>query len=98
MAWRRGRSSRAHTGGLCRHGAPMPRAIFAGYARFRPAPDYIDAMTEGLPLSHIYNLARLGNAGDEVRFAADAAQCAGIAKWSGVLSVEKFETRVEIKK
>ena len=55
-------------------------------------------MTEGLPLSHIYNLARLGNAGDEVRFAADAAQCAGIAKWSGVLSVEKFEARVEIKK
>jgi len=55
-------------------------------------------MTEGLPLSHIYNLARLGNAGDEVRFAADAAQRAGIAKWSGVLAVEKFETRVEIKK
>jgi len=55
-------------------------------------------MTEGLPLSHIYNLARLGNAGDEVRFAADAAQRAALAKWSGVMSVEAFEIRVEIKK
>ena len=55
-------------------------------------------MTEGLPLSHVYNLARLGNAGDEVRFAADAAQRAALAKWSGVMSVEQFETRVEIKK
>jgi hypothetical protein len=55
-------------------------------------------MTEGLPLSHIYNLARLGNAGDEVRFAADATQRAALAKWSGVVSVETFETRVEIKK
>lgn len=55
-------------------------------------------MTEGLPLSHIYNLARLGNAGDEVRFAADAAQRTALAKWSGPVSVEAFEIRVEIKK
>lgn len=55
-------------------------------------------MSEGLPLSHVYNLARLGNAGDEVRFVADAAQRGALAKWSGVVSVEKFETRVEIKK
>jgi len=55
-------------------------------------------MTEGLPLSRIYNLARLGNAGDEVRFAADAAERGALAKWSGIVSVEKFETRVEIKK
>jgi uncharacterized metal-binding protein YceD (DUF177 family) len=55
-------------------------------------------MTEGLPLSHSYNLARLGNAGDEVRFAADEAQCAAIARWSGVLSVERRETQVQIKK
>lgn len=55
-------------------------------------------MTEGLPFSHSYNLARLGNAGDTVRFAADAAQLAAIAKWAGIVSLEKFETEVEIKK
>jgi len=55
-------------------------------------------MTEGLPLSHSYNLARLGNAGDQVHFAADADSRAAIARWSGVVSVEKLEARVEIRK
>lgn len=55
-------------------------------------------MTEGLPFSHSYNLARLGNAGDTVRFAADAAARAAIAKWAGIPSLETFETEVEIKK
>ena len=55
-------------------------------------------MTEGLPLSHSYNLARLGNAGDQVHFAADAGSRAAIARWSGVVSVEKLEARVEIRK
>ena len=55
-------------------------------------------MTEGLPFSHSYNLARLGNAGDTVHFAADPAQLAAIAKWAGIPSLEKFETEVEIKK
>jgi uncharacterized metal-binding protein YceD (DUF177 family) len=55
-------------------------------------------MTQGLPLSHDYNLARLGNAGDEVHFAADAEQRAAIARWSGVVSVEELETRVEVRK
>jgi hypothetical protein len=55
-------------------------------------------MTEGLPLSHSYNLARLGNAGDEVNFSASEAERAGMAKWAGVLSVEKLDVRVRIKK
>jgi hypothetical protein len=55
-------------------------------------------MTQGLPLTQPYNLARLGNACDVVRFAADAGQCAAIAKWSGILAVEKFEVGVEISK
>jgi uncharacterized metal-binding protein YceD (DUF177 family) len=58
-------------------------------------------MTEtpkGLPLSHPYNLARLGNAGDAVRFAADSAQLSAIAKWSGILSLESFEVGVDIAK
>jgi hypothetical protein len=55
-------------------------------------------MTSSLPLTHSYNLARLGNAGDQVVFAADDAQRAGIAKWSGIVSLETFEARVEIAK
>ena len=55
-------------------------------------------MTEGLPLAQDYNLARLGNAGDEVRIAADAQQRAAIARWSGVVSVERLEVRIEIRK
>ena len=51
-------------------------------------------MTEGLPLSYSYNLGRLGNAGDAVQFAADDAQRAAIARWSGVLSVDRLEVRV----
>jgi hypothetical protein len=55
-------------------------------------------MTDGLPLSHHYNLARLGNAGDRVSFAADDAQRAAIAGWSGVLSLDSFAVAVNIKK
>jgi uncharacterized metal-binding protein YceD (DUF177 family) len=55
-------------------------------------------MTEDLPLSHSYNLARLGNAGDDVRFSADDAERAHIAKWAGVQSVERLEVQVGIKK
>jgi uncharacterized metal-binding protein YceD (DUF177 family) len=55
-------------------------------------------MAEGLPLTHSYNLARLGNAGDDVRFAAGEGERAGIAKWSGIPSVERLEVRARIKK
>lgn len=49
-------------------------------------------------ISHVYNLARLGNAGDRVAFAADAAQREAIARWSGVVSVEAFAVAVELGK
>ena len=55
-------------------------------------------MTEGLPLSHSTNLARLGNVGEDVSFVADEAQRAAIAAWSGVLSLEKFAVRVKLSK
>src|SRR5260221_4486063 len=55
-------------------------------------------MTGAAPFTHSYNLARLGNAGDEVRLAADPAQRAAIAKWAGILGVEKWDARAEIKK
>lgn len=50
------------------------------------------------PLTHSYNLGRLGNAGDRVDFAADADQRAAIAAWSEVLSVEEFAVRADIAK
>ena len=49
-------------------------------------------------LSHSYNLARLGNAGDKVAFAADAAQRETIAQWSGVSAINRFEVQVELRK
>lgn len=55
-------------------------------------------MTAGLPLSYSYNLSRLGNAGDAITFAADEAQRAAIAGWSGVLSLEGFTVAVGIRK
>src|ERR1700712_153979 len=54
-------------------------------------------MTEGLPLAHAYNLARLGNAGDVVSFAADEDARAAIARWAGILSLERLDTKVAIK-
>lgn len=49
-------------------------------------------------LRHNYNLARLGNAGDQVAFAADADQRAAIAQWSGVSAVDRFEVQVDLSK
>ncbi|MCP5411114.1 MAG: hypothetical protein H6924_03130 [Alphaproteobacteria bacterium] len=50
------------------------------------------------PLTHSYNLGRLGNAGDRVDFAADADQRAAIAAWSEVLSVQEFAVTADIAK
>jgi hypothetical protein len=55
-------------------------------------------MTDGLPLSRSYNLARLGQAGDTVVITADDAQRAGVAKWAGIVGLDDFEAKVEIKK
>ena len=70
----------------------------AGHVGFWAASHYLEPMTEGLPLSHSYNLARLGNAGDRVEFAADDDQRAAIASWSDVVAVDRLEVRVEIRK
>ena len=48
--------------------------------------------------SQSYNLARLGNAGDAVAFAADADQRAAIAAWSQVMAVDRFEAQVALRK
>ncbi len=55
-------------------------------------------MTASLPIAHSYNLARLGNAGDQVTIVADDAQRAAIAAWAGIVSLESFQAQVEIKK
>jgi uncharacterized metal-binding protein YceD (DUF177 family) len=55
-------------------------------------------MQDGLPMTHVYNLVRLGQAGDAVRFAAGPDECAAIARWSGVNSVEDFSADIRIRK
>ena len=55
-------------------------------------------MTDGLPLAHPYTLARLGNAGDVVTFTADDAQRQAIARWAGLLSLQRLDVPVTIKK
>jgi uncharacterized metal-binding protein YceD (DUF177 family) len=53
-------------------------------------------MVAPLPFSHSYNLARLGQAGDEIVLTPDADQRAAIAAWSEVLSLERFEARFRL--
>lgn len=55
-------------------------------------------MRDGLPLTHVYNLARLGQAGDEVQIIATPEECAAIARWSGVSAVAGFTAKVDLKK
>jgi hypothetical protein len=55
-------------------------------------------MTDRLPLTHVYNLARLGQAGDEVHLAATPEERTAIAHWSGVLAVDLFAARVDVRK
>ena len=50
------------------------------------------------PLSHNYNLGRLGNAGDEVRIEADEAQCTAIAAMAGALSLSRFAATLVLTK
>jgi uncharacterized metal-binding protein YceD (DUF177 family) len=50
------------------------------------------------PITHFTNLARLGNAGDEVRIEADEAQRAAIAALAGILSLSRFAALVTLKK
>jgi uncharacterized metal-binding protein YceD (DUF177 family) len=55
-------------------------------------------MTSSLPLSHVYNLARLGQTGDTVSFTATPEEGGAIARWSGVLAVEGLSARADIRK
>jgi uncharacterized metal-binding protein YceD (DUF177 family) len=55
-------------------------------------------VTEELPFSHSYNLNRLGQAGDEVRFTAGQAERAALARFAGAVRVELFAATIDIKK
>ena len=55
-------------------------------------------MSAELPFSHLYNLNRLGQAGDEVKFAAGDAELLALARFAGVLRVGVFTARIELKK
>jgi len=48
--------------------------------------------------SHIYDLAHLSDAGDEVIIAPDAEQRARLAEWAAVDSVDTFEGRVTLRR
>jgi hypothetical protein len=51
-----------------------------------------------MTFAHSYNLARLGNAGDEVRLEADDTQRAEIAALAGALSLSRFVATVGLRK
>lgn len=53
-------------------------------------------MNEPLQLST--NLARLGQAGDEIQFSASPEERAGLAKLASVLEVSAFAARIQLKK
>jgi hypothetical protein len=51
-----------------------------------------------MSFAHIYNLSRLGHAGDEVRLEADAEQRAAIAVLAQALSLSRFIAIVSLQK
>jgi hypothetical protein len=50
------------------------------------------------PLSRIYDLSRLSDAGDEIVIAANPEQRARLAEWAGVESIGSFEARVTLRR
>ena len=55
-------------------------------------------MSDRLPLSHLYNLNRLGQAGDEVSFSAADEDRAALARFAGVSRVDLFAARIVLRK
>jgi hypothetical protein len=51
-----------------------------------------------LPFEHIYNLARLGRAGDEVVITARGDELDRLAEWAEVRAVETFSAKVWLQK
>jgi uncharacterized metal-binding protein YceD (DUF177 family) len=55
-------------------------------------------MSEELPFSHLYNLNRLGQTGDEVSFRATDEQLAGLACFTDVARVDLFAAKISLQK
>jgi uncharacterized metal-binding protein YceD (DUF177 family) len=55
-------------------------------------------MSDGLPISLIYNLNRLGQTGDEIGFSANETERAALARHVAVLEVPKFAARILLRK
>jgi uncharacterized metal-binding protein YceD (DUF177 family) len=51
-----------------------------------------------LPFSHLYNLNRLGQAGDAMQFAAGDAEREALARFADVPRVDRFAAQVDLKK
>ncbi len=88
----RGRAADGHDRVLARYVASA-RAHLAesdvagGYLDFGPFRPKECDMSQALPFSSTYNLNRLGQAGDEVRFAAGEAEREALARFADVLEV-----------
>jgi uncharacterized metal-binding protein YceD (DUF177 family) len=55
-------------------------------------------LSQALPFSQPYNLNRLGQAGEEVRFAVGEAEREALARFADVMRVEAFAAMVDLKK
>ena len=55
-------------------------------------------MSEGLPFTHLYNLNRLGQAGDTVTITATEDERTALARFADILRVEAFVGLVALKK
>lgn len=55
-------------------------------------------MSDGLPFSRLYNLNRLGHAGDEVSFRITEEEGTGLARFADISQVSLFAARIALKK
>lgn len=55
-------------------------------------------MTGELPFSHVFNLNRLGQAGDEVQITLSDAEREALARFTGVVRVGAFSAKIDLKK
>ena len=55
-------------------------------------------MIANMPFSMIYNLNRLGQAGDKVAFSASDSERAALARHVDALDVSRFEARIDLQK
>jgi uncharacterized metal-binding protein YceD (DUF177 family) len=50
------------------------------------------------PFSHLYELGRLSQAGDEVTLTPSADERARIAQWADVVAIDAFKAKVDVRK